>query len=66
VIGIDWRKRLNKVLEPWGFILVEYQELKSLTDLLQAYDTFVREQLEQHQEIYMDREVKKVEIITIH
>jgi hypothetical protein len=66
VIGIDWRKRLNKILEPWGFMLVQYQEMKSVIDLIQAYDTFARGQLESHQELYMDREAKSVEIVTIH
>jgi hypothetical protein len=66
VIGIDWRKALNAVLSRWGFILIEARELKQITDLVEAYDTFARGQLEKHQELYMDREVRKIEIITIH
>jgi hypothetical protein len=47
-------------------MLVQYQEMKNVTDLIQAYDTFARGQLEVHQELYMDREARSIEIITIH
>jgi hypothetical protein len=47
-------------------MLIQYQEMKNVTDLIQAYDTFARGQLESHQELYMDREAKSVEIVTIH
>jgi hypothetical protein len=66
VSGINWRKKLNDIIEPWGFTLVKTEEIKQIMGLICAYDTFAREQLEQHQDLFVDREAGSIKAVTLH